>query len=145
MRSSSDVAPYFNQLERDVDFGELTYHGDCGPIPVRRLATDGWGTIYLAFAEAAQAVGHPWEPDHNAPGATGVSPFAANIVSGCRVSTGEAYLQPGRQTGLLRIIGGAYVDRVLFDGKRAVDVLALIDASRLDTTLSRSFWHGEHH
>lgn len=124
--SGAEVAPYFNRLETDLDYGHLPYHGDSGPTPVRRFAASGWGTMDEAFVAAAQDTGLPWADDHNAPGAWGVSPFAANIVDGIRVSTGEAYLQPGRATGRLRIHGGVLVDKVLLDNGRAVGVSALV-------------------
>lgn len=137
--SGAEVAPYFNRLENDLDFGAEPYHGAEGPVPIRRLESQGWGTMDTAFAEAAGEVGHPWAPDHNAPGALGVSPFAANIVDNRRVSTGEAYLQPARQSGNLRVIGGVLVDRVLLEGTRVIGVRSIVDGQvqefRADTVI----------
>jgi choline dehydrogenase len=76
--------------------------------------------------ESALAAGHRWQPDHNAPGATGISPTASNIQYGVRVTTNDSYLEAARGRANLRIVGGALVDRVLFDGRRAVGVRARI-------------------
>ena len=39
----SDVLPYFNKLETDVNFGDAPYHGKSGPIPVYRAPVPDWG------------------------------------------------------------------------------------------------------
>ena len=43
-----------------------------------------------------------------------------NVVNGVRVNTGMAYLDNVRARANLSIRGDALVDRVLFEGKRAV-------------------------
>jgi len=74
--SFNDVLPAFKRLETDLRFGSEDYHGDCGPIPIYRAPITGWGAVDQALAEAALDAGHGWAPDHNAPGAMGVSPYA---------------------------------------------------------------------
>jgi choline dehydrogenase len=76
----------------------------------------------LALADAAQALGHGFAPDHNAPGATGISPFAINSRDSARVSVVDGYLEPARSRANLTIVGNALVDRVLLDGRRAIGV-----------------------
>jgi len=110
------------EIENDLDFGHESYHGTRGPTPIYREPDSGWGGVDRAVMEAAMAAGYPWHPDHNAPGATGVSPTAMNIRDGLRVSTNHAYLEPARQRPNLRIMGDVLVDRVLFDGDRATGV-----------------------
>jgi 5-(hydroxymethyl)furfural/furfural oxidase len=58
--------------------------------------------------------------DYHAPAATGVSRIALTIRDGRRVSTNDAYLEPARPRVNLEIRGDTLVDRVLFDGRRAV-------------------------
>jgi choline dehydrogenase-like flavoprotein len=36
--SFDDVLPYFRHLEADADFGDTPWHGDSGPMPVRRYS-----------------------------------------------------------------------------------------------------------
>ena len=117
-----DVLPYFTKLEDDRDFPTANYHGRSGPTPVWRAPKDQWGPMDLALAEAGAALGYPWAEDHNAPGATGVSPYAINSRDGRRVSVNDAYLEPARGRGNLTILGDALVDRVLLEGRRAVGV-----------------------
>ena len=70
----------------------------------------------IGLADAATALGYPWADDHNAPGSTGVSPFAINVDRDLRrVSTNDGYIEPHRSRPNLRIIGQATVDRVLID------------------------------
>jgi choline dehydrogenase len=57
--SFADLLPAFCRLERDVDFGERPWHGDAGPVSIRRCAADERDPIHTAFLEAAAAQGHP--------------------------------------------------------------------------------------
>lgn len=88
-----------------------------------------WGAVDLALLEAALDAGHPWSPDHNAPGPAGIGPYAANRRGDRRVSAADAYLEPARGRPNLAVVGNAHADRVLFEGRRAVGVRANIDGS----------------
>lgn len=129
--SWAEVLPAFIRLEDDEQFGDEPYHGRGGPIPIHRAPIERWGAVDTALRAAALAAGHPECADHNAPTGTGVSPFAINSREGRRVSTNEAYLEPVRDGGHLRIVGGALVDRVIVHddgrGSRATGVLVAVD------------------
>jgi choline dehydrogenase-like flavoprotein len=120
--SAADVLPAFIRLEDDDAFGDRPYHGRGGPIPIYRASRDQWGAVDRALAEAAVGLGYGWCDDHNAPIGTGASPYAINSRNHIRVSTNDAYLEPARDRANLSIVGGAMVDRVVFDGSRAVAV-----------------------
>src|SRR5262249_17891527 len=105
---------------------ERPYHGAEGPIPIYRAPVSRWGAVDQAFAEAALGAGHAWEEDHNAPGTTGVSPYAINSRGGARVTTNDAYVEPSRGRNNRAIFGEALVDKIVFDGERAVGVRVLI-------------------
>jgi choline dehydrogenase len=122
--SSGDVLRSFVRLEADADFPTAEYHGDAGPVPIERPEPDATGPVDLGLFTAASALGYGWCPDHNAPGATGVSPVAHNSRGGVRFSTNDAYLEPMRAAANLRIVGDARVDRVMLDGARAIGVTA---------------------
>lgn len=64
-----DVLPAYKRLERDLDFGERDYHGDAGPIPIRRYPPSEMSEQQLAFIEAARGLGYPDCPDANDPDA----------------------------------------------------------------------------
>ncbi len=118
-----EVLPIFIRLENDLDFGDRPYHGRSGPIPIARTPLIRWGAVGRAFREAASGLGYGWFEDVNAPdGASGVNPGALNARGGIRVSTNDAYLEPGRDRSNLKIVGRALVDRVRLDGRRAVGV-----------------------
>jgi choline dehydrogenase len=120
--SPAEVLPYFAKLEDDEEFGEAPYHGRGGPTPIYRTPQEQWGGVDGALARSALAAGYPWAPDVNAPGATGVSPYPINSRSGRRVSVNDAYLETSRDLPGLAIHGDALVDRIVFDGNRAVGV-----------------------
>ncbi len=67
-------------------------------------------------------MGHKLTADHNAPGASGVSPYAFNALGGRRVSTNDGYLEPARDRANLTIVGDTVVDVVLIENGRAVGV-----------------------
>jgi choline dehydrogenase-like flavoprotein len=130
--SHAEVLPALIRLERDLDFGDAPYHGDDGPIPIRRLPESAWSPVDRALAEAAALDGEPFAPDHNAPGSTGVSPYALNADDAGRVSTADGYLEPARARPNLTILADALVDRVLLRGRRAVGVRALVGGAAVE-------------
>ena len=113
-----DVLPYFCKLEDDVNFGDASYHGTGGPIPVYRAPVAAWGYVDRSLREAGLALGYGWCEDHNAPTGSGVSPYAINSRNNRRVSTNDGYLEPARERGNLTIIGEALVDTLMFEGNR---------------------------
>jgi choline dehydrogenase-like flavoprotein len=129
--SFDDVLPSFIRLEDEHDFPDAPYHGRGGPVPVYREPETGWGGMDLAFREVVLAAGAPWCPDHNAPDATGLSPFAMNIRDGRRVSTNDGYLEPARDRPNLTIRGGCQVDTLTFASSgRTVTGVALVGGER---------------
>ena len=132
--SSTDLLPAIHRMETDLDFGTAPYHGDSGPIPVYRAPQEEWGAVDLALRDAALAAGHPWHDDHNAPGSTGVSPYAINSRDGRRVTTNDAYLDPVRGRPNLTIRGDARVERILIAAGRATGASVEIggESTRMD-------------
>lgn len=115
-----NALPALRRLERDIDFPGDAVHGDAGPVPVARPGQDD--PITRAFTEAAVAgLGHPFEPDKNAGGPSGVGALPLNAISGVRWSTAASYLGGGEPAGLT-IRGEADVRRVLFENGRAIGV-----------------------
>lgn len=114
--SAASVLPVFDAIESDP------VRGTTGPLPVYRAPAETWGAVDLAFRDAALAAGYPWLGDLNAEAGEGVAVNPINSRGGARVSTNDAYLEPARWRGNLVIRGGALVDRVLFEGTRAVGV-----------------------
>jgi choline dehydrogenase len=117
--SFADVLPTFAALERDLDFGSAPYHGDGGPVPIRRYAGDELSPVATAFVESTVSAGVPWIDDHNAPYAVGVSGLPVNALDGRRMSVALTHLEPARSRPNLTIRGGAVVDAVDIQDGRA--------------------------
>jgi choline dehydrogenase len=116
------VLPAFVRLERDLDFGDAPYHGDAGPMPVRRHPPAELVPLQAAWLATAAELGYPDCPDHNAPGAWGAGPQPMNKLGGLRISTATAYLAPARVRPNLTIRACTTTRRVLVRGRHATGV-----------------------
>jgi choline dehydrogenase len=114
--------PWFRRIEGDRDFGGEDWHGADGPIPISRYPRESWLPLQELFAEAALALGHPWTPDHNRPGALGIGPVPLNMVDGLRQTPADHYLDPALARPNLTLEAGVTVDRVRLRDGRAVAV-----------------------
>lgn len=113
--------PFFKKLE-DFDKGPDEYRGAGGPLRITSCAADG--QIFDAFLLAGQQAGLPLNPDYNGAGQEGVVRYQANIDRGIRASSSHAYLRSARRRPNLTMMLRTPVERVLFDGKRAIGVEA---------------------
>ena len=119
------VLPYFRKLETDLDFPGGDFHGNDGPIPVRRYQRGQWLPTSRAFYDACVALGFPDAPDQNHPDCyNGISPRPMNNIDGVRMSTALTYLNLARHRLNLTIRANVTVRRILFQRKRAVAVEA---------------------
>ncbi|EYF07270.1 GMC oxidoreductase [Chondromyces apiculatus] len=103
-------------------------HGDLTGLPPlfvqvgadERLLDD---SRQFAFVLASETVGLKRVSDFNGAEQDGVSPYPLNVVDEKRVNTGIAYLtEEVRRRPNLTIMGGAEVDTVLHDGRRATGI-----------------------
>jgi choline dehydrogenase len=85
--------PAFKRLEHDLDIVNA-WHGQDGPLPIRRHPPHELVPWQAAFVEAALALGAPRCDDHNDPTTTGVGPHAMNKIDGQRMSAARCYLGP---------------------------------------------------
>ena len=120
--SFAECLPFFRQAETDADFGSAPWHGDAGPLPIRRYAESERNDFQNALIPAALASGHQLVDDHNAPGAVGVGPTPVNAIGGIRISTALAYLGPVRGLPNLTIRSDVLIDRLVLRAGRAVGV-----------------------
>jgi choline dehydrogenase len=121
--SFAEVLPFFCRLERDLDAkADDRWHGQEGPLPIRRAGTEELGVVHRAFLDACVAAGYRQVSDHNAPGAIGAGPAPVNTVDGIRQSTALTYLAQARTRPNLTIRSGALVDRLVVEGGRVVGV-----------------------
>jgi choline dehydrogenase len=117
-----DVLPYFIALESDADFGDAPWHGDSGPLPIRRYHGQELTDVAQAGWQALADAGCPTVEDANAPGAAGVFALPVNTREGQRISTALAYLPAGRDRANLTIRCGAEVNRLTLRGDRVTGV-----------------------
>ena len=122
--SFTKVLPYFRRLENDLDFAGDDFHGDSGPIPVRRYKREEWLPVAEAFYDTCRTLGFAEDPDQNHPDSNGIAARPLNNIDGVRMSTSLTYLSMARHRLNLTVRGSVVVRRVLFDGKKAVGIEA---------------------
>ncbi len=115
------LLPTFRRMETDLDIRD-DFHGNDGPMRVRRHKEETWEPLMRAFHAACVAEGYPAGQDMNNPDSTGVAALPMNNVDGVRLSTALSYINPIRHRLNLTIRPNALTTRVLFDGKKAVAV-----------------------
>ncbi len=118
-----ECLPFFRKLESDEDYSG-DFHGNDGPVPVRRHHRETWPPAQEAFYQACIAAGHLDYPDVHEPDSTGVSLRAENNIDGVRMSMALNYLDLARHRLNFNIRGSVTARRILFDGKRAVGIEA---------------------
>ncbi len=117
--SWDEVLPFFRKSE-DFDGPESPYHGKGGPLGVSRLRA--MHPLAHAFMDACKDVGMRQVEDYCPGDIDGTFVNLATQRGGKRCSTAEGFLKPALKRPNLRVITGAAVDRILFDGKRACGV-----------------------
>ena len=126
-----DVLPYFRRSEGSFR-GENTLHGGGGEWKVarQRLRWD----ILEAFRDAAEEIGIPRRDDFNDGDNEGSGYFEVNQVNGIRWTAAKAFLRPAQRRPNLRVLTGALVTEVAFDGKRANGVRYRVDGAERAAT-----------
>jgi choline dehydrogenase len=109
---------------RDVEcaiVGDDSLRGRKGPL---NLFVPGKTTHHLTrkWFESAQAIGLPLNPDFNGESQEGVGLFEFTIHDGRRLSAARAFLRPAMKRPNLRVITGAQVTGLTFDGARVTGV-----------------------
>lgn len=123
--SFADVLPDFVRLETDSDHGSESWHGERGPVPIRRYSDGELTDVAWAGEEALRDLGCAQVPDLNAPGAVGAGRIPTNCVDGVRVSTAIAYLPREGERANLTVTCGAEARDVLFEDDRVAGVRLL--------------------
>jgi choline dehydrogenase len=112
--------PYFKRMENCLA-GADEFRGGNGPLKLERgpAATP----LFDAFFEAVQQAGYPLTDDVNGRRQEGFAKFDRNIYRGRRLSAARAYLHPAFSRRNLEVRCKTFVDRLVFDGTRAVGVV----------------------
>ena len=119
--SYADLLPYFMKAE-DNERGASQFHGVGGPLPVSEQRSGN--LISRAFVDAGAEAGLARNEDFNGETQDGVGMFQVTQRGGMRASTAVAYLHPAMERDNLTVMPYMQVQRVLFEGTRAVGVQA---------------------
>ena len=111
--------PYFKKLETCVA-GADEWRGGEGPLILERGPAEG--PLFDAFFAAVQEAGHELTRDVNGFRQEGFAKFDRNISHGRRWSAARAYLHPAMKRPNLEVRTRTFVERVVFEGTRAVGV-----------------------
>ena len=117
--SYADVLPYFRRAETRASGGD-DYRGGDGPLQTRYGSLQN--PLHGAWLAAAREAGYPLTDDINGYQQEGFGRFDMTVGAGQRCSAAVAYLHPVRSRRNLVVRTAALVQRVLFDGERAVGV-----------------------
>ncbi len=121
--SYAKVLPFYRKMERDLDIQD-DFHGTDGPMPVRRRQSGDWPAIQKAFHAACLAAGFGPTEDTNGANPSGVGVSPTNNLGGMRMSAALTHLNPMRHRLNLTVRGEVFVQKILFQGSRAVGVEA---------------------
>ena len=118
-----DVLPYFKRMEHThLDGGDDAdgFRGNKGPLHVTRGKRDN--PLHDAFVNAATQAGYAATPDYNGFRQEGFGAADMTVYKGRRWSAANAYLRPALKRGNVKLVTRARVERILFEGNRAVGV-----------------------
>lgn len=124
-----DVLPYFLKSE-DHHGGKTRLHGAGGEWKVARQRLS-W-PILNTVQEAAKEFGIMPREDFNDGDNEGSGFFEVNQSKGVRWNTAKAFLRPVLRRPNLRLVVNAHVEKVLFDGKRAIGVRYLAGGEAIE-------------
>jgi choline dehydrogenase len=117
--SYDDVLPYFKRAE-DNERGADAFHGVGGPLSVSDSRS--MHPLIDVMLEASVQAGYARIPDLNVDRPEGVSRFQLTQRGGFRCSTADAYLNPALERDNLQVLSSAFVQRLAFEGDRAIGV-----------------------
>ncbi|MEZ5743193.1 MAG: GMC family oxidoreductase N-terminal domain-containing protein [Sphingomonadaceae bacterium] len=131
----ANFARAYEALENH-ELGTAPGRGGKGPLrisvsPERNALTD-------AMRVTGEKMGWPFKADVNEPDdGVGIGYMPRSIWKGRRQSASVAFLRPAMKRSNLTVLTGAVVDRVLFDGKRAIGVEVIKDGAHQQISASR--------
>jgi choline dehydrogenase len=137
--SWQQVLPLFKRSEDHWRGGDA-YHGRNGELRVeqQRLRWD----ILDRFADAAEQAGIPHTTDFNTGDNTGCGKFEVTQRRGVRWNAVKAFLRPALKRPNLRVVTGALINRLSFEGSRVSGVEfsvggeSLSASARIETVLA---------
>ncbi|MFM8845679.1 MAG: choline dehydrogenase [Gammaproteobacteria bacterium] len=117
--SYADVLPYFRRAETRASGGDI-YRGEQGPLQTCYGSLQN--PLHAAWLAAGREAGYPLTDDINGYQQEGFGRFDMTVGAGQRCSAAVAYLHPARSRANLVVRTAALVQRIVFEGERAVGV-----------------------
>ena len=117
--SYDKILPYFKKIE-NWSGGENQYRGSLGLLPVNKSKNNN--PLFGAFLNASAEAGHKINSDMNGKTQEGMGMFDTTIHNGERASVSKHYLNPAKKRKNLKVFTEAYVEKIIFDGKKAIGV-----------------------
>ena len=128
------IGPAFRAIEGH-ELGGDEMRGGEGPLHIS--VEPMHDPLTEAFIAAGEQMGLPRVADLNRSGRNGVGYTSRTIWKGRRQSSAQAFLKRAKGRPNLRIVTGAVVDKVLFDGRRATGVRASVNGAAQDYASGR--------
>ncbi|MFM7433320.1 MAG: GMC family oxidoreductase N-terminal domain-containing protein, partial [Gammaproteobacteria bacterium] len=117
--SYADVLPYFRRAGTRASGGDV-YRGEQGPLQTCYGSLQN--PLHAAWLAAGREAGYPLTDDINGYQQEGFGRFDMTVGEGQRCSAAVAYLHPVRSRANLVVRTAALVQRIIFEGERAVGV-----------------------
>lgn len=118
--SYKDLLPYFKKSENNSEIRD-GYHGNDGPLHVSNLQSHN--PFQKFYVDAAREAGFRINHDFNGDDQEGLGVYQVTHKKGERWSAARGYIHPHMGTrSNLNVQTGVQVERILFEGKRAVGV-----------------------
>lgn len=114
------MLPYFKKSETN-ERGADDYHGDKGPLYVSD--TRNFYPLNERFLRGSQQAGFPLTDDFNGKQFEGAGYYQFTIKDGERCGVSRSYLKPARVRSNLSVQCEAFVERIIFEGKKAVGIV----------------------
>ena len=123
----NNVLPYFKKLETDLDIND-DWHGQDGPMPVRRVPEKHWSGHSKALLETLKRANYKYLPDQNGFFEDGFFPVTISNAEEKRVSASIGYLTDDvRNRDNFYLSTHTVVTELLFENTVCVGVRALVN------------------
>ena len=117
--SYEKVLPYFKKIETWSE-GENEYRGGNGLLPVNQSKNKN--PLFKAFITSAAEAGYEINSDMNGKHQEGFGMYDVTINKGERASVSKHYLNPAKKRKNLTIFTDSFVEKIIFDGKKAIGI-----------------------
>ena len=117
--SYEKVLPFFKKIETWSE-GENEYRGGSGILPINQSKNKN--PLFSAFLNSAKEAGHKINNDMNGEDQEGFGMYDVTIHKGERASASKYYLNPARKRNNLKVFTEAFVEKIIFDGKKAIGI-----------------------